>query len=51
MRCIVKASDQKSGKKQYEKPCLRVYGDIRTLTQTSTGMFSDGGSPGHNMSR
>jgi hypothetical protein len=47
----VTANAQDSGKKRYEKPNLRVYGDIRALTQTTTGMFSDGGNPGHNMSR
>ena len=47
----MQASEQKSGKKQYEKPNLRLYGDIRTLTQSSTGMNGDGGNPGHNMTR
>jgi hypothetical protein len=47
----VKVSEEKSGKKRYEKPNLRLYGDIRTLTQSATGMNSDGGNPGHNMTR
>jgi hypothetical protein len=47
----VKASELKSGKKHYERPNLRVYGDIRTLTQSTTGGKSDGGHPGHNMTR
>ena len=45
------ANAQESRKKQYEKPNLRVYGDIRTLTQSAIGMNSDGGNPGHNMTR
>ena len=37
-----------SGKKSYQKPNLRVYGDVRALTQ-ATGMASknaDGGGKG-----
>jgi hypothetical protein len=51
MGCMVKASQEKPGKKRYEKPKLRLYGDIRTLTQSAIGMNSDGGNPGHNMTR
>jgi hypothetical protein len=32
-RCVLKANAQASEKKPYEKPVLRVYGDIRTMTQ------------------
>lgn len=38
----MKASEQESGKKRYEKPNLRMYGDIRTLTQASSGPKPDG---------
>ena len=32
-RCVLKANAQTYEKKPYEKPVLRVYGDIRTMTQ------------------
>jgi len=32
-RSVLKAHAQWCGKKSYEKPVLRVYGDIRTMTQ------------------
>ena len=32
-RSVLKLNAQGSGKKPYEKPVLRVYGDIRTMTQ------------------
>ena len=33
-RCVLKANAEGRGKKAYEKPVLRVYGDIRTMTQS-----------------
>lgn len=47
----MKGNVQESGKKRYEKPNLRVYGDIRTLTQASSGGKTDGGTPPHTMTR
>jgi hypothetical protein len=40
----LKANLQGSGKKPYEKPKLRVYGDIRAMTQsvTSARNMADG---------
>ena len=40
----MKSRDNKSPKKTYHRPCLRVYGDLRTLTQ-AVGMkgMPDGG--------
>ena len=35
-RCVLKANEQ--AKKPYEKPVLRVYGDIRTMTQSHASM-------------
>jgi hypothetical protein len=32
---VVKTTAQGSVKKPYEKPLLRVYGDVRTMTGTS----------------
>ena len=32
-RCVLKPNAQAYEKKPYEKPVLRVYGDIRTMTQ------------------
>jgi len=29
----MKPSDSKSSKKPYHRPCLLIYGDLRTLTQ------------------
>ena len=37
-RCVLKANAQAYGKKPYEKPVLRVYGDIRTMTQSHASM-------------
>lgn len=34
-RCVLKANAG-CGKKRYEKPVLRVYGDIRTMTQSTS---------------
>jgi hypothetical protein len=43
-RYVLKANLQGSGKKPYEKPKLRVYGDIRAMTQsvTSARNMADG---------
>ena len=42
---VVKSDTHSSAKKLYQKPTLRVYGDIGTLTQSvaSTNMHRDGG--------
>ena len=37
-RCVLKANAQTYEKKPYEKPVLRVYGDIRTMTQARSFM-------------
>ena len=39
----MKSRDSKSPKKPYHRPCLLVYGDLRTLTQTlgPKGMFDN----------
>ena len=43
-RYVLKANLQGPLKKPYEKPKLRVYGDIRAMTQSvnSTSMMADG---------
>jgi hypothetical protein len=43
----VKAISRECNKKKpYQKPNLRVYGDIRTMTQSAGNMgIRDGGSP------
>jgi hypothetical protein len=42
---VVKSDTHSSAKKLYQKPTLRVYGNIGTLTQSvaSTNMHRDGG--------
>ena len=35
-RGVLKPNAQGSGKKPYQKPSLRVYGDIRAMTQTTS---------------
>ena len=37
-RCVLKVNAQAYEKKPYEKPVLRVYGDIRTMTQSHASM-------------
>ena len=37
-RCVLKPNAQAYEKKPYEKPVLRVYGDIRTMTQSHASM-------------
>jgi hypothetical protein len=34
-RCVLKANLQRPVKKQYQPPKLRVYGDIRAMTQST----------------
>jgi hypothetical protein len=40
----LKANAQGCGKKAYEKPVLRIYGDVRSMTQavSSSAMNKDG---------
>ena len=40
-RCVLKPNAQAYEKKPYEKPVLRVYGDIRTMTQSHASMFGN----------
>jgi hypothetical protein len=45
-RINLKTKAQGCGKKPYQKPNFRVYGDIRTMTQASmVGSRSDGPGP------
>jgi len=43
-RRVLKANGEGSSKKQYEKPLLRIYGDVRRMTEAvaSTHMHRDG---------
>ncbi len=46
-RSVLKASVKERPKKRYQKPKLRVYGDIRTMTAgNASGMKSDNMSVG-----
>ena len=41
---MAKGNSEAGGKKAYEKPVLRVYGDIRTMTQARS--FNAGNNDG-----
>ncbi len=41
----MKSRDSKSSKKPYHRPQLRIYGDLRTLTQASAAMGAMDSSP------